>query len=204
MAEKFLNKVYQAKDAAGTRALYDAWAASYEDEVRGEGYATPARCAEALARHLPDRSAPVLDFGCGTGLSGQALRDAGFVTLDGVDLSAEMLEGARAKGLYRALMPIEAGAPLSHAPGSYAAIAAIGVIGAGAAPITVFDTIMQGLAPGGLMLLSFNDHALADPAYEGKLRSYTDAGKARLLFQEYGPHLPGINLKSNVYVLEKL
>lgn len=204
MAEKFLDKVYQAKDAAGTRALYDAWAGSYEDEVAGEGYATPARCAEALTRHLADRSAPVLDFGCGTGLSGRALHAAGFVTLDGVDLSAEMLEGARDKGIYRNLAQIEAGAPLVHAPGSYAAIAAIGVIGAGAAPISAFDTIMAGLAPGGLVLLSFNDHALADPVHDAKLRDWTGAGKARLLFQEYGAHLPGISLKSNVYVLEKL
>ena len=49
MGEKFLDKVYTAKDADGTRKLYDAWAKSYEDEVGAEGYATPRRCAEALA-----------------------------------------------------------------------------------------------------------------------------------------------------------
>lgn len=204
MAEKFLDKVYEARGAEGTRALYDAWAASYEAEIGEEGYATPARCAEALARHLEDRGAPVLDFGCGTGLSGLALRAAGFGTLDGVDLSAGMIEGARAKGIYRRLTQIEAGAPLPHSPGAYAAIAAIGVIGAGAAPIATFDVLMRGLAPGGLMVLSFNDHALADPAHEAKLRSYTDRGAARLRFLEYGPHLPGKHLNSNVYVVEKL
>ncbi|MEO0683020.1 MAG: methyltransferase domain-containing protein, partial [Pseudomonadota bacterium] len=100
---KFLEKAYTARDAASTRVLYDDWAASYEAEVGEQGYATPGRCADALKHCADDMSAPVLDFGCGTGLSGLALKLAGFETIDGVDLSAEMLEGARSKNVYRHL-----------------------------------------------------------------------------------------------------
>lgn len=203
MSNGFLNKAYGARDAAGTRRLYDDWAASYEAEVGENGYATPGRCAAALRAHSADLAAPVLDFGCGTGLSGLALKLAGFTCIDGVDLSADMLAIAQEKDLYRSLSQIEAGARFSHRPGDYAAIAAIGVIGSGAAPISVFDTVMEGLAPGGRFVFSFNDHALEDPANEGKLQGYLDDGRAILLFQDYGPHLPGIGLKSNVYVVEK-
>ncbi len=203
MSDGFLNKAYGARDAAGTRRLYDDWAASYDAEVGANGYATPGRCAAALAAHMPDKTLPVLDFGCGTGLSGLALKLAGFTTIDGVDLSADMLERARDKNLYRRLTRIEAGAPLGHAPGAYGAIAAIGVIGAGAAPITAFDTVMDGLAPGGRFVFSFNDHALDDPVHEAKLQSWLDRGAALLRFKDYGDHLPGIGLKSNVYVIEK-
>ncbi len=76
MAEKFLDKVYDAKGTDETRALYDDWAASYDAEIAENGYATPRRCAEALAGFATDPSLPVLDFGCGTGLSGLALRAA--------------------------------------------------------------------------------------------------------------------------------
>lgn len=203
MGEKFLDKVYTAKDADGTRKLYDAWAESYEDEVGAEGYATPRRCAEALAAHMADLSAPVLDFGCGTGLSGVALRAAGFTTIDGVDLSSDMLAQARAKGIYRDLQQVEAGAPLPFAPGSHAAVSAIGVIGAGAAPIGVFDTLIGALEPGGRFVFSFNDHTLEDPAFEAKVSDWVDSGGARLLFKEYGDHLPGMGMKSSIYVLEK-
>ena len=204
MSRKFLDQVYNARDAAGTRTLYDAWAASYEAEVGEHGYATPGRCAAALSDHSPDKTAPILDFGCGTGLSGLALKLAGFSVIDGIDLSADMLAEARAKALYRNLRLVEAGEPLGHAPGDYAAIAAIGVIGAGAAPIAVFDTLMDGLATGGRLVFSFNDHALEDPANDAKVQSHLDAGTARLLHKDYGPHLPGIGLKSNVYVVEKM
>lgn len=197
----FLDKAYQARDAASTRALYDDWAASYEAEVAENGYATPGRCADALKSYVPDLAAPILDFGCGTGLSGLALKLAGFDTIDGVDLSEEMLEGARAKAVYRHLDLIEADGPLPRS--DYSAIAAIGVIGAGAAPIAVLHTLMQALPKSGKLVFSFNDHALDDPANEQGVTEWTDCGAARLLFKQHGDHLPGIDLKSNVYVLEK-
>ncbi|MEM1350834.1 MAG: methyltransferase domain-containing protein [Pseudomonadota bacterium] len=203
MTEKYLNKVYLARDADATRMLYDDWAESYEAEVAEYGYVTPRRCAEALAHFTDDTSAPILDFGCGTGLSGLALKLAEFETIDGVDLSADMLAQAQGKKVYRSLVQIEADAPLAHAPGDYAAIAAIGVIGAGAAPISVFHTLMNGLAPGNKLVFSFNDHALEDPANEAAVNEWLDCGAAQLLFKENGEHLPGLGLRSNVYVLER-
>lgn len=203
MTEKFLEKAYTARDAAQTRNLYDDWAASYDAEVNDNGYATPARCAKALAQFIDSKDAPLLDFGCGTGLSGKALAREGFSQVDGVDLSADMLAEAEDKYVYNDLRQIEADENPVPAPGTYDAIAAIGVIGAGAAPIEVFDTLMHGLAPGGKLVLSFNDHALEDPCNEARMNEWLDCGAARLLFKEHGDHLPGIGLGSNVYVLEK-
>lgn len=203
MTEKFLDIAYTARDAADTRTLYDNWAASYEAEVEKNGYATPGRCAKALAAHMDDLSAPILDFGCGTGLSGLALRSEGFTTIDGMDLSEDMLAQAAEKGIYRHTHLSEPDAPPAIEPGDYAAIAAIGVIGAGAAPIAVFDLLMGALSPGGRLVWSFNDNALKDPANEAKVSEYLDCGAAQLLFRKRGPHLPGINMKSVVYVIEK-
>ncbi len=203
MGETFLDKAYDARTVEEMRDLYDAWAASYEHELAENGYVTPRRCAEALARFSDDLTAPVLDFGCGTGLSGVALAHAGFRTLDGVDISGDMLKRAEDKQFYRTLRQIEPGKRPIANRGDYAAVAAIGVIGSGAAPTTTFDQLMKGLARGGLMVLSFNDHALDDPANEARVSEWIDCGAARLLFKEHGDHLPGINLKSTVYVIER-
>jgi predicted TPR repeat methyltransferase len=203
MSDGYLTRAYGARNADSTRSLYDDWSKSYEEELSQNGYATPGRCAAALAAQTDDLTAPILDFGCGTGLSGLALRLAGFEVIDGLDLSAEMLAVAAKKSLYRNLAQIDAGAPLRHTPGDFAAIAAIGVIGTGAAPISVFDTIMAGLARGGLFVFSFNDHTLEDPSNEARMQDWIDRGQARLRSREHGPHIPGVNLKSNVYVIEK-
>lgn len=202
MTRKFLDNVYD-HIGRGVVDFYDDWAATYEAEVAENGYVTPGRCARALARHLKQPDAPILDIGCGTGLSGLALRAEGFSTIDGIDLSAEMLEQARAKGIYRTLTQVEAEAPLPVQPGDYQAIAAIGVIGPGAAPLTLFDTLAGLLARGGFMTFSYNDRALEDPAYEARLNDYVDLGALRLLHRDHGPHLPARNINSMVYVVEK-
>ncbi|GAA6175475.1 class I SAM-dependent DNA methyltransferase [Sulfitobacter pacificus] len=201
MTEVFLNKVYAASGETETREIYDAWAKTYETEVGEHGYATPGRCAAALAGMTPDLTAPLLDFGCGTGLSGLALKLAGFETIDGVDISKEMLAQATQKGVYRSTRQVTADTVI--ATGSYANIAAIGVIGTGAAPISVLDMLMKALPRDGRLVFSFNDHTLQDPVHEARINEWTDCGAARLLFRERGAHLPGINMQSNVYILEK-
>lgn len=197
----FLDKAYGLDGVDKTRDFYDAWSKSYDAEVTDNGYATPGRIAKALAEVVA-ADAPILDYGCGTGLSGQALREAGFTTIDGADLSADMLAHARELGLYRALWQVETDGARQIAPGDYAAIAAIGVIGSGAAPLEVLDRLMESLAPGGICAFSFNDHTLEDPGYDARVRHWANTG-AVLRFEEHGPHLPGIGLSSTVYLLER-
>lgn len=204
MADTYLDKIYAARTPEETRDVYDAWSKSYEDEVGKNGYATPGRVAEALFHLCPEPQAPILDFGCGTGLSGLALTLSGFQVIDGMDLSQDMLEQARAKGLYRSLTQVSADSPPPIAPGKYKILTALGVIGAGAAPLALFDTLAHTLTPGDLFAFSFNDHTLDDPAYEARVNDYVDCGTMRLAFRDHGPHLPGIGMKSTIYILEKI
>lgn len=45
----------------------------------------------------------IVDFGCGTGLVGQYLKQHGFTSITGIDVSSGMLEIAAAKGCYQSL-----------------------------------------------------------------------------------------------------
>lgn len=206
MNKTFLDRVFKVEGNDAMRDLYDDWAKTYDSEVRETGYATPARVSEALLGQLAAPDLPVLDFGCGTGLSGEALRAAGLTTVDGTDLSAEMLKLAEAKGVYRRTWIADPDSPIPVRPGEYAAVTAIGVISYGAAPLSVFDDLMGILAPGGLFAFSFNDQSIADGRYEAKVDEAVETGAARILFSEYGPHLTkyGENSGSKVFVLERL
>ncbi|MDA3859274.1 MAG: class I SAM-dependent methyltransferase [Roseovarius sp.] len=203
MTDKFLDKAYGLETAEDSSQFYNDWASTYDAEIAENGYATPGRCAKALFAKLPEPQTPVLDFGCGTGLSGLALKLAGFKLIDGIDPSPEMLAQAKAKSVYRTLSLLDVADKTPVPKGAYKAIAAIGVIGPGAAPVSTFDILMKALDRGAHLVFSYNDHALADPIYEGALNGWLDCGAARLLSKDYGPHLPGQGLKSNVYVLQK-
>jgi SAM-dependent methyltransferase len=104
----------------------------------------------------------VLDFGCGTGLSGQALHAAGFTTLDGTDITPGMLAKAETDGALPQALAIEPGdAP----PPGYATIAAIGVVSLGAAPPARSPRCWTRSPPAASSAFSYNDATLADPAY---------------------------------------
>ena len=203
MTTTYLDKIYSA-DSVDLRPFYAQWAQSYDQEVGENGYVTPLRIAEALARHVKDLSIPILDYGCGTGVSGQAFQEVGFLTIDGVDISAEMLEVAAQKKIYRHLEVFAPETGPNVKLGAYQIIAAVGVIGAGAAPLAVLDKMMALLAPKGLLVFSFNDHTLEDPAYDGLVEDYVNQGQAVLHLKEYGDHLPKQKINSNIYILEKL
>jgi predicted TPR repeat methyltransferase len=203
MGNDFFDKVYKTTEQNAVETLYDDWADSYDADVTGNDYRTPGRVAAALAAHLPERDTPILDFACGTGLSGKALAQAGFTVIDGCDLSEPMLRTARALGVYRHLAKLAPDEAPDAAPGDYGAIAAIGAISPGAAPAYYLDTLLDRLAPGGLLALSYNDHTLAEPAYTERLARAIDRGKVVERFREHGDHLVKLGSKSTVYILEK-
>jgi predicted TPR repeat methyltransferase len=90
---------------AYVRNTFDGFAAHFDHRlVETLGYRVPQAIAAALAeaRAFPPASADVLDLGCGTGLSGVALRGIA-KSLTGVDLAPKMLEHARARGCYDVL-----------------------------------------------------------------------------------------------------
>jgi predicted TPR repeat methyltransferase len=203
MANDFFDKVYKTTDQDAVETLYDDWAGSYDADVTGNDYRTPGRVAAALADRLPDRSTPILDFACGTGLSGKALAEQGFTVIDGCDLSEPMLETARSLGIYRHLAKLAPDEAPDAKPGDYGAIAAIGAISPGAAPAYYLDILLDRLAPGGLLALSYNDHTLAEPEYTQRLAQAIDAGKVVERFREHGDHLVKLGSKSTVYILEK-
>jgi SAM-dependent methyltransferase len=86
---------------AAVRDAFDRIAPDYHAAIMASG--APAGAARALMPKL-HADALGIDFGCGSGALGLALRDAGLrQPLDGVDLSPAMLDLARQTGSYREL-----------------------------------------------------------------------------------------------------
>ena len=203
MAKSYLKEVYSG-DTNDSRELYASWAATYDKEVQKNGYETPKRIANALKDVVSDQSDFILDYGCGTGLSGFALQAVGFENINGLDVSQEMVSLAEKKSIYKNLKVFDPFTEIPVYPDQYKIITAIGVIGAGAAPLQVFDSLFTLLPQNGLFAFSFNDHTLNDPSYEKKVESCLGKGHATMLHKSYGDHLPKANLKSNIYILKKL
>ncbi|MFK5997434.1 MAG: methyltransferase domain-containing protein [Rhodobacterales bacterium] len=198
-----LSHAYDLTSVAETQKFYSDWAATYDAEILENGYATPERCAKVLAGFTPEQDLAVLDIGCGTGLSGKYLAQAGFTRIDGCDLNAEMLKVAETRGVYDKLWQSTLEDPFPFEDGTYDAITAVGVISIGGAPADLLYAMLKKLNSGGLAVFSFNDHTLDVPEYKCAMMAHTDCGAFELLFKEHGAHLPGKGIKSTVYVMRK-
>lgn len=203
MTEAFLKQSYKLETVDHTRDYYRDWAASYDAEITENGYQTPRRCAQALARHCDNPEASILDIGCGTGLSGLAFRSAGFVNLSGNDLSQEMLDIAKTRDIYNNLTLADLNHPLDFAQGSFDVIAAVGVISVGHAPPTAIEQMFDKLGPDGLFVFSINDASIADGSFIPAVDRLLTRDNAQLCEAEYDVHLPKIDMKSYVYVIKK-
>ena len=203
MTEAFLKQSYKLETVDHTRDYYRDWAASYDAEITENGYQTPRRCAQALARHCDKPEASILDIGCGTGLSGLAFRSEGFVNLSGNDLSQEMLDIAKTRDIYNNLTLADLNHPLDFAQGSFDVIAAVGVISVGHAPPTAIEQMFDKLGPDGLFVFSINDASIADGSFIPAVDRLLTRDKTQLCEAEYDVHLPKIDMKSYVYVIKK-
>ncbi|MEL7430300.1 MAG: class I SAM-dependent methyltransferase, partial [Pseudomonadota bacterium] len=131
-SENFFDKAYSVKSTEETREMYDRWSKVYDKDLKTGDYRQPVRCAAALRQQVTDLSAEILDVGCGTGLSGLALREAGYTHIDGCDLSEGMLEKAGKLGIYNRLFACDLNQPpLDVTDTSYDAITAVGVFSFG-------------------------------------------------------------------------
>jgi len=202
MADDTLDtKLWKPRSVSDTIAIYRDWAKSYDADILGSGYATPSRIAGALGDVAP-KDAKILDFGCGTGLSGQALRDAGFRRIDGTDITPEMLEIAVERGIYDTTW-LSKPDSFDVAQNAYDVICAAGVVSLGAAPPTMLNTLLSVLPSQGILAFSYNDPTLADQSYTNALVEVIHNNTATVLLREHGPHLPEKNMGSDIIVLQK-
>jgi len=115
-------------------------------------------------RPLLKDEAAILDAGAGTGAVGLAARDAGFPTLDAMDLSLDMLEIAREHGIYRDVRVGVLGEPLDYATDSYDAVLSAGVFTPGHAPPEGFDELIRIVKPGGAICFTLR-HDVTPPGF---------------------------------------
>jgi predicted TPR repeat methyltransferase len=168
------------------QALFDGYAGEFDTHlVQALRYDGPQVIADRIAQ-LGRRFARALDLGCGTGLCAPLLAPV-CDAIDGVDLSANMLDQARARGVYDALAQGDLVEHLGATPQRYElAVAADVLIYLGdLGPL--FTGVRRVLAPGGVFAFSVEEEAGdADFTLRPSLRYAHSEGYVRALAVQHG------------------
>jgi SAM-dependent methyltransferase len=168
-ADDWIGRVYASSDPSGLAAMYDTWADSYDIDMISTGYLHVPVITSLVARHVPSRSAAILDAGVGTGSVGSVLSILGYNNLSGLDMSEGMLAKARARGCYVDLRRGVLGEALDFPDGAFDAIISTGTFTNGHAPASAFDELTRILEQGGVLMFTVGSVVWEEQGFKAKL-----------------------------------
>ena len=148
------------KDAKNDNRLtevYRDWAKKYDyDNDHVLGTVSQPKSVNLLSTRLKDKTAKIIDVGCGTGLVGEKLKAKDFIYFDGLDISKDMLSIAKSRG-YRNLFLGSLNKQLPVLDDAYDAAMCIGVFTHGHVSSDRFNELCRIVKPGGYVCFTINE-----------------------------------------------
>ena len=168
-----VDSAYNLKTPDDNKKLYRAWAETYDATFAvAKDYLFPQHIARTFARRAG--CGPVFDAGAGTGLVAEAITQNGAQEIDAFDLSVDMLEVARRKGLYRNLFAGDLTKTLPFGTASYAAVVSSGTFTHGHVGPEAIDELMRIAAPDALFVLSIKTELFEGMGFKAKFDGLCD------------------------------
>ncbi|MEO0327252.1 MAG: methyltransferase domain-containing protein [Pseudomonadota bacterium] len=198
-----LRKAYANSSVEDRRKLYAKWAATYDEQTQNEfGWVGFKPAADIFARYVTDKSARVIDAGCGTGLSGCALAEQGFKNIDGIDLSPEMLVVAQETGVYANLREADLTKPV-ETDGLYDGLFSVGVFGFGPPYVEHLPLLIDLVQPESFVVLTVNGKGWAETDWETELPKVIAKNGLKLLETIEVPYLEKEQINGKVLVFQR-
>ena len=180
-----------SKKSDDVAKYYDHWASDYNGTLADWRYEAPEQIATMLRATLSAESV-VLDAGCGTGLGGMALHAAGFIAIDGIDVSPRSLEIADKTGAYRTLQLINLQQLPSTIPDDYYdGLACVGVLTYLSDSVGTLREFCRVVKSGGGVAITQRNDLFVEREFHSVLEDLVNQGViAELGVSEPCPYLP--------------
>ena len=171
-----IDDAYAVESPADNVRLYRQWASTYDtDLIDRIGYVVYLRVAEVLLSQQTLIDGAVLDVGCGTGLVGGVLREGGIATVDGIDISEEMLAVAGKKQtedgapVYRNLIAADLTKTIDIPDNKYAGLISAGTFTHGHLGPDSLNELWRIAAPGAVCAIGVRSTHYEDMGFGEKL-----------------------------------
>ena len=163
------------KDARNDNRLtevYRDWAKKYDyDNDHVLGTVSQPKSVNLLSTRLKDKTAKIIDVGCGTGLVGEKLKAKDFIYFDGIDISKDMLSIAKSRG-YRNLFLGSLNKQLPVLDDAYDAAMCIGVFTHGHVSSDGFNELCRIVKPGGYVCFTINEGVFEEYGFKEMIAEF--------------------------------
>ena len=163
------------KDAKNDNRLtevYRDWAKKYDyDNDHVLGTVSQPKSVNLLSTRLKDKTAKIIDVGCGTGLVGENLKAKDFIYFDGIDISKDMLSIAKSRG-YRNLFLGSLNKQLPVLDDAYDAAMCVGVFTHGHVSSDGFNELCRIVKPGGYVCFTINEGVFEEYGFKEMIAEF--------------------------------
>ena len=178
MARKEGLKNYQELDLKNAKndqrltEVYRDWAKKYDhDNDNVLGTVSQPKSVNLLSTKLKDKTAKIIDVGCGTGLVGKNLKALGFSNFDGIDISADMLAIAKPRGYLNLFLgSLNKQLPISN--NMYDSAMCVGVFTHGHVSSDGFNELCRIVKPGGYLCFTINEGVFKKYRFEETIKEF--------------------------------
>lgn len=171
---------------------YNKWASDYDKNIRDYGYNAPEQTAQLLKK-FNTLEGTICDAGCGSGLTGQALKETCFDSIIGFDLSPDFAKVALKKNVYEEVDIVNMHErPFKYKDDQFAGTICIGTLTYIEDVPPVLREFARITKPGGMVIFTHRTDMIDDPKFQENLkRIETDKIWEEVLVSDPQPYLPG-------------
>jgi predicted TPR repeat methyltransferase len=183
----YLERIHTVSKPSETLAIWDEWAATYDNDVQQAGvdYVGPQMTAKTVKDILGDINGAILDAGCGTGLVAVELAKLGAKTIDGIDLSPGMLDVAAKTGVYRDLSIADMTKRIEKPDESYDIVTCCGTFSSGhVGPVPGLAELARLAKKDGLIVCTVVDEVWIPGGYKAEVDRLASVGILEVMSAE--------------------
>lgn len=202
----FLTRAYAVGNANECKALYDEWAETYNKDLTdpSQDYVAPTLAAQAVLAAGGRVDGSVLDAGCGTGLCGIALSQAGAKKIDGIDLSPGMLKVAEQTGVYQSLKPGDLSKRIDRPSAAYDVVICVGTLTHGhVGPAPALKEFVRITVKRGVIVATVLDDIWSSGGYKAEVEKLKNEGLVEVTSTEKMEYRRGAGVEARMVVLKK-
>ena len=177
MKKEVINKldIYKIKKPEELLKYYQDWTDNnkYNKDMVDWNYTAPKETVSVLKKYAFNKDCKILDAGCGTGLVGIELKKYGYLNIDGVDFSQNMLD-LIPQGIYKKIKKVDLNMPLKFKANIYDVVMCVGTFTYGHVKPKTLDELIRITKNRGLICFTINEGIYEEYGFDNKIKELTN------------------------------
>jgi len=163
--------IYKIKTSKELLKYYQNWTSNnkYNKDMVDWNYTAPQETVSVLKKYALKKNSKILDAGCGTGLVGIELKKYGYLNIDGVDFSQNMLDLVP-QGTYKKIEKVDLNKQLKFKDNTYDIVMCVGTFTYGHVKPKALDELIRITKNKGLICFTINEGIYEDYGFDNKIK----------------------------------